>query len=240
MSVSFNKSGIITTSCEQINPNLLINTDFEDKNTVTAWNQDKNGMLTATNWGGYNAGVKNPTTVYHAHLIMMNGEYVYQYTRTADETWLGVSQNGLQTLLQANTTYTWSIDEYRPTGANNYITAGLYYYKESGGTRGFWAGYPHGTGDDVRDQWVRRYYTFTVEEILLNQNVQFYIYGHSGGQGTVYMRRPKLEIGDKPTPWVPSSSEGYASSSHGFIQSVSSLNTSIYENFIESINFIEY
>lgn len=187
--------------------NLLLNTNFSLQTTnFTTWNTEKNGTHYATYWGGYNGGVVNPTTCYHAHLVLFQGEWVYEYTRDT-ETWLGISQSGLQSVIQPNTTYTWSIDEYRPTGANNYITAGLYYKKTSDGSNGFHSGCPHGNGSDVRDQWVRRTYTFTTGEVYTGASIWFYIYGHSNGAGTVYMRRPKLEKGSVATPWVPNSSD---------------------------------
>ena len=238
MSVSFEKTGIVRASGGEINKNLLNNTSFDKKSTVTDWDTSKNGNYVATNWNGYNRGVTNQATVYHAHLIQFQGEWVYEYIRTADETWLGVSQGGLQSVIQPNTTYTWSIDEYRPTGSNNYITAGLHYKKTSDGANSFWAGCPHGEGSDDRDRWVRRTFTFTIGEIYTGTHVTMYIYGNSGGNGTIYMRRPKLEIGDKATPWCPCESEGYVESIHGFIETGNMMR--VHQNNIETTEFIEW
>lgn len=209
MSVSFGKTGIVRANGGEVNPNLLKNTDFSDKVTdFTTWDTEKNGTTYAVNWGGYNGGVANPTTCYHAHLTEFQGEWVYQYTRDV-EGWLGISQGGLQSIIKPNTTYTWSIDEYRTTGASNCITAGIYYKKMSDGNNAFHSGCPHGSGADLRDQWVRRVYTFTTGEVYTGSNIQFYIYGYYGGQGTIYMRRPKLELGATPTPWALADSEVY-------------------------------
>ncbi len=238
MSVQFYKTGIIQVSGEYTNANLLKNTDFSLQTTnFTTWDTEKNGTHYATNWGGYNGGVTNPTTCYHAHLVLFQGEWVYQYTRDT-ETWLGISQSGLQSVIQPNTTYTWSIDEYRPTGANNYITAGIYYKKTSDGSNGFHSGCPHGDGLNLRDQWVRRKYTFTTGEVYTGAGISFYIYGYYGGTGTIYMRRPKLEINSIATPWTPHSSEGYVEGAHGFAEQGNIMK--IFENHIETNEFIEY
>lgn len=238
MSVNINNQGLVNASGEEISSNFFTNSDFASTYSETRWDTDKNGTILASSWGGYNGGVTNPTTVYHAHLTQFQGESVYQYTRTANETWLGCSQGGLQSIIQPNTTYTWSIDEYRTSGSNNYITAGLYYKKTSDGSNNFWAGCPHGSGEDAFDKWVRRYYTFTIEEIYIGANVSFYIYGMSGGNGTIYMRRPKLEKGSVPTPWTKKDSEGYTINNHGFVESQLGI-LSVHDNYIESKNFIE-
>lgn len=89
-SVSFDKNGIVSAGGDFVNPNILINSDFSNKVTdFTTWNTEKNGNMYANYWNGYNSGVANAATCYHAHLVLFNGEYVYQYTREA-ETWLGI------------------------------------------------------------------------------------------------------------------------------------------------------
>ena len=51
------------------NPNLLSNSHFDSRYTVSDWDTSKNGNLCANGWGGYNEGVGNPSTVYHLSLI---------------------------------------------------------------------------------------------------------------------------------------------------------------------------
>lgn len=49
--------------------NILINTHFDSQTTKTSgWDTTKNGTQMASSWGGFNGGVPNPSTVYHAHL----------------------------------------------------------------------------------------------------------------------------------------------------------------------------
>lgn len=238
MSVNIIKSGITYASGGTIGNNILINTDFHSTyQQTTGWNTSKNGTTLASSWGGYNSGVSNASTAYHAHLKLFQGEWVYEYIKES-ETWLGVSQGGLQNSISANKTYTWSIDEYRPSGSNNYTTAGVYFKKTSDGSWGFHAGCPRGTYENVYDKWVRKYYTFTMPSEVYNAaGMIFYIYGY-GGTGTVYMRRPKLELGSVATPWNMAISEGNDSTYHGFAESPTD-RVKIYPAFIGANNIIE-
>ena len=239
MATNISKQGIASASGQEMSENHLANSDFSSTyQQTTGWDTSKNGTTLATNWGGYNSGVPNPSTVYHAHMVQFLGEWVYVYIRTSAESWLGISQGGLQSFIKANTTYTWSIDEYRVSGSNNYITAGIYYKRTSSDSNGFYSGCPHGTGEDVFDKWVRRYYTFTTEDVYTGSGISFYIYGHSGGTGTVYMRHPKLEEGAVATPWVKTSSEGYTITNHGFSETQLG-RVSTHKNYWESNQFYE-
>lgn len=239
MSTGVTKQGIAYASGQEISSNFLSNSDFSSTyQQTTGWDTSKNGTTLASSWGGYNSGVSNPSTVYHAHMVQFLGEWVYVYIRTSAESWLGISQSGLQSKIKANTTYTWSIDEYRTSGSNNYITAGIYYKRTSNDSNGFHSGCPHGTGEDVFDKWVRRYYTFTTGDVYTGSTITFYIYGQTGGTGTVYMRKPKLEEGAVATTWTKTASEGYSVTYHGFTES--QLNqASAHSNYYESTQFYE-
>lgn len=237
MSVGIYKTGIVQAGGE-VMPNILRNTTFETMYAQTSgWDTTKNGTILASYWGGYNSGVTNASTCYHAHPIDMDGEYVYVYIRDT-ETWLGVSQNdNLRTKIAKSTQYTFSVDQFITTGSNNYLTGGLYYYNTAG-TRNFNLGQFNFSGKE-KNRWVRCVYTFTVpSDIDLTKDVLWYIYGHVGGAGTVYMRRPKLELGSTPTPWSPASVDGYTETNHGFIESEKYF--SVYNNFIDCNEFIEY
>lgn len=222
-----------------MNPNLLINTNFSQTyQQTTGWDTAKNGTTLASSWGGYNSGVTNASTVYHAHLYQFNGEWVYRYLKTDAESWLGISQVGLQSKLALNKTYTFSVDVYR-TG-NNYLSGGLYSYKQGASSPGW-----HCTGISATtesNKWVRYSLTFTIpSDIDLSKNISWYMYGTSGGNGTLYMRRPKLEIGDYVTPWCLSESEGIMSGSDGFVEyPVNNSTPRIYKNIVETKDFIEW
>lgn len=220
MGVKFNKTGVIEASGETINNNLLLNSDFHARyQQTTGWNTEKNGTTLANSWGGYNSGVANQATCYHAHLVEFDGRWCYVYIRDT-ETWLGVSQGGLQARdIAPNTTYTFSISQYRTTGSNNYITSGLYYRKVGSTSYAFHSGCPQIVTDLTYNKWIRGTFTFTTpSDIDTSVNISWYIYGHVGGTGTIYMCDPKLEIGSVATSPCLASSEGHVELQHGFIE----------------------
>ena len=188
--------------------NILINTHFDSQTTKTSgWDTTKNGTQMASSWGGFNGGVPNPSTVYHAHLKQINNEWVYEYIRTADESWLGISQGGLQSKLIAGKTYTFSWEEYRVEG-NNYPTGGLYYFKTGATSANFHLGQFGGSNGNVLGKWRKFSYTFVAPtDGDYSKNMSWYIYGQSGGNGKMYMRHPKLEEGSVATPWCPNSTD---------------------------------
>lgn len=190
------------------NPNILLNTSFSSLyNQTTGWDTTKNGTVLANSWGGYNSGVGNASTVYHAHLKQFNGEYVYEYIRTADESWLGISQGGLQSKLTAGKTYTFSWEQYCVNGVNH-VGTGLYYFKTEATSANFHLGIQQGSANKKMGEWQKFTYTFIApSDADYTKSMSWYIYGHYGGQGTMYVRRPKLEEGSVATEWMPALSE---------------------------------
>lgn len=191
------------------NDNILVNTHFDNKySQTTGWNTSKNGTLMANSWGGYNSGVTNQATVYHAHLKEFNEEYVYEYIKTSAESWLGISQGGLQTKLIAGQTYTFSWEEYHIDGTNR-VGTGLYYYKSGATSANFHLGIQSDTSvTRVIGQWQKYSYTFVApSDADYSKSMVWYIYGHYNGNGTFYMRHPKLELGDSATTWMPHPSD---------------------------------
>ena len=188
--------------------NLLINTHFDNRySQTTGWDTAKNGTLLANSWGGYNSGVANQATVYHAHLKEVNGEYVYEYIKDANNSWLGISQGGLQSKLTAGTKYTFSWEQYCVSGSN-YVNTGLYYYKTGASSASFHLGYAYGNSGRVTGQWQKFTYTFTApSDADYAKNMSWYVYGAQGGNGTFYARHFKLEKGDKATPWSPAKTD---------------------------------
>lgn len=194
------------------NDNILINTHFDSRYTQsTGWDTTKNGTQLASSWGGYNGGVSNPSTVYHAHLKEFNGEWVYEYTKTANESWLGISQGELQSKLVAGKTYTFSWEEYHVDGTNR-VGTGLYYYKTGATSANFHLGIRE-AAEVIREigRWQKYIYTFTApSDADWSKNMSWYIYGHYNGNGTFYVRHIKLEEGSVATPWCPNSSDTFA------------------------------
>lgn len=190
------------------NSNLLSNSHFDSRYTVSDWDTSKNGNLCASSWGGYNSGVGNPSTVYHAHLQEHEGDYVYNYHKTSDEGWLGISQ-AITGRVEVSKTYTFSCELKRISG-KNYADGGLYTKANSSSTSNtfvnFFAFSKFGSITD--NKWHRYSYTFTVDSsVYMTNGAYWYIYGHTGGDGEFLMRRPKLEEGSSATEWIPHSSD---------------------------------
>ena len=192
-----------------VGENILSNTSFETQYTQSSgWDTSKNGTLLASSWGGYNSGVGNQATVYHAHLKDFNNEWVYEYHKTADETWLGISQGGLQTKLKAGETYTFSWEEYHVEGTNR-VGTGLYYFKTDATSANFHLGIQQAeTITRLNNQWQKFTYTFIAPtDADWSKNMSWYIYGHYNGNGIFYMRNPKLEKGSTATAWSSTPTE---------------------------------
>lgn len=245
MGVNITRSGVVTQNGVVVTPNIFVNSDFHSRvENFDTWNVEKNGTVYANYWGGYNSGVSNAATAYHAHLTNMNGEWVYEYIRDT-EGWLGISQGGLQSKLTAGATYIFTCEQYCPTGSKNFLHGGFYYALTTSGNTG--NGFRSGTfsgsmQSDTKDKWVKIQHLFTISaDANLSGNVSFYIYGYgngtSGNTGTVYMRHPKVELGTTATPWTLAESEGVTAASHSFIEILH--NKSFYNNYAEINNFIE-
>lgn len=185
--------------------NLLKNTGFQIQVAQNGgWNTTKNGTLLASSWGGYNSGVTNASSIYHAHLKQFNNEYVYEYIKTDSETWLGISQGAIQTKMIPGETYIFSWEEYHVSGTNR-IGTGLYYYLPNATSAAFHLGIDQ-DADATRElnKWQKYTYTFVAPTNAdWTKNMTWYMYGHYNNNGTFYMRHPKLELGNKSTDWTP-------------------------------------
>lgn len=203
------------------NDNILVNTYFDQRYIQsTGWNVTKNGTDLASSWGGYNSGVANQDTVYHAHLKKISDEWVYEFIKTADEVWLGIWQGGLQNKLTAGQTYTFSWEEYHISGTNR-VGTGLYYFKPGASSAGFHLGIQSDSNiTRVFNKWQKYSYTFIApDDADWSRNMMWYIYGHYNNNGIFYMRRPKLELGNLATPWSPNPNDS--------LYQISGLNNSI-------------
>lgn len=203
-SVITNDGGIVSSGGSGIN--LFYNSSFSKRTTQTEWNTELNGNYVANNWGGYNGGVKNPADVYHAHLYELDGEWVYRYVND-DSEWLGITQGVTPDITPGNK-YTFSCDIRRPAGSNASIKCGLYATLVGETKASFNSGGTVTLENTLYDTWERVSFTFTANKnIDTSITMGFYIYGHYGDNGIVYMRKPKLEAGDVATAWSLSPSD---------------------------------
>ena len=202
-SVITNDGGIVSSGGS--GRNLFANSNFQETTTQTLWNTTKNGNLLATQWNGYNRGVANASSCYHAHLYNFQGENVYRYKKET-EAWLGICYSGsLLKSIEPGGTYTFSCQLYRVSGANT-STGGLYYYQKGETSASFHSGQYNFTNKMEQGNWVDCSYTFTIpSDIDLSKYVSWYCYGatNSDPAGEFYLRRPKLEKGSIATPWSP-------------------------------------
>ena len=153
---------------------------------------------------GYNSSVDNPSTVYHAHWIMMDGLPTMRFpyiTNSSGQTpgWLGISGYGLQTSNFApGIKYTVSFDA-KADENNSAISCGLYYKRNSSDSRNFYDGKPNTT---LTTDWKRYSVTYTSQGAY--EISSFYFYGVCGGpKGNRYIRNVQLEINDHATPYTP-------------------------------------
>ena len=233
--MNINKQGIFQAETIKTNPNIFLNSDFHSTYAqTTGWDTSKNGTVLANNWFGYNSGVTNASTVYHAHLTTFDGGVVYVYIRET-ENWLATWQD-IQSSISIGNTYTFTVEQYR-TG-NNYLNCGLYYYKNGASSAAFHLGYVNGSSFPI-NQWGKLAYTFTVpSDIDLSKTARWFMYGQDGGTGTIYMRRPKMEIGSVATPYTLHTSEGVVEGNHGFSEGNGIMR--IYDTWAEAREFIEW
>lgn len=186
--------------------NILINSDFK-QTTSSSGQTNKNPNLYALYWGGYNGGISNPTTSYHAHVDSDTFGYNVIEFNESDGTrnWKAITQSrNLNTKLSANNKYILSFDAYA-TGTGTKVFGGFYYMKQGGTTNGFHAGQYIVNNIEV-DKWKR--YSVAVPigiDIDLTKTVHLIMYGFGFTTNSIlYIKNVKLEIGNKATDWTPS------------------------------------
>ena len=162
--------------------------------------------ISVSGWySGYNGGVGNPSTVYHAHWIMMDGLPTMRFpyiTNSLGQTpeWLGIS--GWFRLQPSDfisgIKYTVSFDA-KADENNSAISCGLYYKRNSSENWNFYDGNRTTT---LTTDWKRYSVTYTSQGAYKISS--FYFYGVCSGQkGNRYVRNVQLEIKNHATPYTP-------------------------------------
>jgi hypothetical protein len=160
--------------------------------------------MEATYYGGYNGGIANPTTSYHAHVDTDTfGFPVYEYNESdGTRNWKGTSTRVNDFLTPGKTgDYTIGFDLYA-TGTGTKIYGGFYYTKVGGTTQDFHAG-QYTIPVTTANTWVRLSSLVSLgSDVDYTKDIMFYIYGYGFTTNSIlYMRKPKLEKGNRATDW---------------------------------------
>lgn len=184
--------------------------------------------ISVSGWSvGYNGGVSNPATGYHAYWEVIDGiPTMVMKDLNGNHRWLGISSDStnLCKTIGAGNKYTISF-EARTNVPGKKMHSGLHYKLTSASSNNF----NDGTVEySLTGDWKKYTYTKTLStsaDIASSAN-RFYIYGHTSGlEGIVYVRNVQLELGERSTPYsigtrsgteiADCSGRGYDSVTHG-------------------------
>lgn len=164
--------------------------------------------ITVSNWGyGYNGGVSNPTTGYHACWKIVDGLPTIVFNNlnsivSVKNRWMGISSSGIQSKLSSSATYTISFDA-KGSVEGMTIGSGIYYRLTSGTSNAFHDGIQYTT---ISTTWKRYSYTKTLNSAFdSSASASIYMYGHYGIEGTSYVRNIQVELKSHTTEYTPSS-----------------------------------
>lgn len=190
-----------------LTPNIFLNTDLSSTYTSSA------GLGTgiyANNWGGYNGGISNPETNYHACINNTKFGYnVYEFNESNGvHNWKGMSQN-ITDRVTGTGNHMFSVDLYQNmSGAK--LFGGFYYKKEGASSNSFASGQFTITTDKIPvNKWGRVSIIAPFNnDVAEGASIYFYIYGYGfSSSATLYMKRMKLEDNTVPTPWCSNSAD---------------------------------
>ena len=184
--------------------NLLFNSDFSRTSEQDS-GTNKHENIYATRWGGYNSGITNPTTSYHAHVNDDTFGYNVMEFNESDGTrnWKGISQN-LSTIKYVADSYILSFDAYA-TGNGGQVYGGFYYTKSGDTAISFGSGQYKVTNLPI-NQWGRCFVKVPLNNnVDFSKSIHFYVYSYNFSKNIiVYIKNLKLEEGYTPTAWCPS------------------------------------
>lgn len=201
-SVITNDGGIVSSG--GTGKNLLLNSNFSKSYTGNSFTVNNITYNTyAKGYGGYNGGINNPKTNYHAYLDTKTNHIVFDETN-GSRNWKGIVPDGdtFPALVGKNITSLTLSMQTKASDSGTYVFGGFYYIKKGGTIRDFHAGQfekfpPKGEtristaielGSDV--DW--------------SKGVDLYIYGYNFSTNSkLEIWDLKLEEGTVATPWSP-------------------------------------
>ena len=201
-SVITNDGGIVSSG--GTGRNLLLNSNFSKSYTGNSFTVNNITYNTyAKGYGGYNGGINNPKTNYHAYLDTKTNHIVFDETN-GSRNWKGIVPDGdtFPALVGKNITSLTLSMQTKASDSGTYVFGGFYYIKKGGTIRDFHAGQfekfpPKGEtristaielGSDV--DW--------------SKGVDLYIYGYNFSTNSkLEIWDLKLEEGTVATPWSP-------------------------------------
>ncbi|HEM4126913.1 TPA: phage tail protein [Streptococcus suis] len=182
--------------------NLLLNSQFD--RTIVRNSFIVNGATYnqgAQDWGSYNSGIQNPTTVFHAYVADAAGRSNVGVFNESNggRNWKGFSQEVLARLPQTTNDFTFSVDCYA-TGSGTKLFGGFYYYDKSG-ARNFHAG-KFNLNIKVINNWHRLDVNvpFDADKCDFTKSILFFIYGYDFTTNSIlYIDNVQLETGTVAT-----------------------------------------
>ncbi|MEW4131915.1 tail fiber domain-containing protein [Bacillus thuringiensis] len=184
--------------------NYLPNSGFT-KTSASGKTTSKHPDLYADGWGGYNGGITNPTTSYHAHIDNTTFAFpVYEFNESdGTRNWKGVSPV-LTGLVSTSGEYHVSFNAFA-TGAGTKLFGGFYYTQKGGTNATFYSGQYTITNIPV-NTWGR-----VDAKVMLNDDcdftkpIWFYVYGYGFSTNSIlYMCKPQLEKGNVASDYAVS------------------------------------
>jgi hypothetical protein len=161
----------------------------------------KHSSLEAYGYYGYNGGIPNATTSFHAHLDTgIFGYPVYEFNESDGvRNWKGIEPSPLNI---TTGDWTFSVDLH-PTGVGTKVFGGWYYTKVGGTTLDFHNG-QYTLNPSVAYSWKRLSAQVPLPaDADLNKYISFYIYSYGFTTNSIlYMRNPKIEKGNTASDWT--------------------------------------
>lgn len=190
--------------------NFIRNGNFAET-TTSPGNTNKHHNLYPLGWGGYNGGISNPTTSWHAHIDNTTfGFNVVEFNESdGNRNWKGIAVSPDFIFIEkVDQEYRLSVDVYA-TGPGTRLTGGFYYCKKGESTQDFHAGrfeiHPKET-----NKWVRMSVAVPLNDDidLKSKKTNLYIYGYSFTSNAIlYIKDVALTTGNKTADWSPAVEE---------------------------------